>query len=165
MRFAVLGLLVLVLPAVAAGPAPAVYGRAPALTTVTPLADILRDPARFADRDVRVQGVVSGVCQRKGCWMMLRDGQSEVRVRFRDYAFFVPRDVSGREAAVEGTARVEVVSESMRRHLASDAGTPPAEVARITGDQTTVQLVADAVAVCGPAGSGACAPPAMGEQR
>ncbi|HEV7732737.1 MAG TPA: DUF4920 domain-containing protein [Candidatus Binatia bacterium] len=165
MRFAVLGLLLLVLPAAAAGPVPAVYGREPRVATSTPLADILREPARFTGREVRVQGVVSGVCQRKGCWMMLRDGKSEVRVRFRDYAFFVPRDVSGREAAVEGTAQVEVVSEAMRRHLASDAGTPPEEVARITGDQTTVQLVADAVAVCGPAGSGACPPAATGEKR
>lgn len=137
---------------IAAGAGREVYGREPTLATPTPLADILRDPAAFADRTVRVDGTVGGVCQRKGCWMMLRDGDNEVRVRFRDYAFFVPLDASGRRAAIEGTAKVEVTSEALRRHLAEDAGQPPEAVAKIAGDTTAVQIVADAVELCGDAG-------------
>jgi hypothetical protein len=129
-----------------------VYGRVPTGERPTPLADILREPARFAGRTVRVDGTVSGVCQRKGCWMMLRDGGDEVRIRFRDYGFFVPLDASGRTAVVEGTAKVEVTSEALRRHLAEDAGESPAAIAKITGDTTSVQIVADAVELCGTGG-------------
>jgi hypothetical protein len=171
MRRVVFGVLLLVCPVLAADAPPAdrrlglarpitvdggreVYGRVPTIATPTPLAAIVRDPAKFADRPVRVDGMVSGVCQRKGCWMTLRDGGDQVRVRFRDYGFFVPLDASGRTAAVEGTARVEVTSESLRRHLAEDAGKPAAEVAKITGDETVVQIVADAVELCGPGGCG-----------
>jgi hypothetical protein len=172
MRRVVFGVLLLVCPVFAADAPPPgrrlglarpitaasgreVYGRVPTIATPTPLADILRDPARFADRPVRVDGTVSGVCQRKGCWMTLRDGSNEVRVRFRDYGFFVPLDASGRTAAVEGVAKVEVTSEALRRHLAEDAGRPPEEVAKITGDASAVQIVADAVELCGAGGCGA----------
>ncbi len=169
MRRVAFGVLLLLSPVLAADAPPAprrlglakpltvdagreVYGREPTLAAPTPLADIVNDPTRWADRPVRVDGVVSGVCQRKGCWMMLRDGGTEVRVRFRDYAFFVPLDASGRTAAIEGVAKVEVTPEALRRHLAEDAGQPPAEVAKITGDTTSVQIVADAVELCGPGG-------------
>jgi hypothetical protein len=70
-----------------------------------------------------------------------------VRVRFRDYACFVPLDVSGRPAIVEGTAKVSVVTEAERRHLAEDAGRTAAEIDAIRGDETVVQVIADAVEI------------------
>jgi hypothetical protein len=169
MRRVAFGVLLLLSPVLAADAPPAdrrlglakpitveagreVYGRVPTVERPTRLADILREPSQFDGRTVRVDGTVSGVCQRKGCWMMLRDGGNEVRIRFRDYGFFVPLDASGRTAAVEGTAKVEVTSEALRRHLAEDAGESPEAIAKITGDTTSVQIVADAVELCGTGG-------------
>lgn len=77
---------------------------------------------------------VTEVCQAKGCWMRLElaDGQ-QVMVRFKDYGFFVPKDIAGREVAVQGKAYLSEVPEAERRHLARDAGLPEEEVLRITG--------------------------------
>ena len=48
--------------------------------------------------ETRTRGRVADVCRRKGCWTILRDGDTQVRVRFKGYSFFVPTDSQGREA-------------------------------------------------------------------
>ncbi len=126
-----------------------VYGAQPRGGDAVALADVAKTPAAWADKPVRVRGVINSVCQKRGCWMVLQDGGHDVRVRFRDYAFFVPLDVAGRDAVIEGTAKVQVTTEAMRRHYAEDAGKPPAEVAAITGDETSILLMADAVEILG----------------
>lgn len=127
-----------------------VYGARPVLREATPLAAVVGQPERFANRRLRVQGTVGAVCQKRGCWLTLREGDAQLQVRFRDYAFFVPLDVAGRRAVVEGTAKVEVTSEATRRHFAEDAGRSPAEIADIRGDERTVLVIADAVEIGAP---------------
>lgn len=125
-----------------------VYGSAmPKGGDALPVPKLLAEAPTLDGKPVRVAGTVSGVCQKVGCWMQLRDGDETVRVRFRDYAFFVPLDVSGRPAVVEGTAKVSVVTQAERRHLAEDAGRSPAEIDAIRGDETVVQVIADAVEI------------------
>lgn len=125
-----------------------VYGTAmPKGGDALPVPKLLAEAAQHDGKPVRVAGTVSGVCQKVGCWMQLRAGDDTVRVRFRDYAFFVPLDVSGRPAVVEGTAQVGVVTQAERRHLAEDAGRSPAEIEAIQGDETVVQVIADAVEI------------------
>ena len=126
-----------------------VYGAQPRGGESVPLAEVARDPQRFAGKPVRVRGEIASVCQKRGCWMRLRDGAHEARIRFRDYAFFVPLDIAGRTAVVEGVATVTVTTEAMRRHYAEDAGKSPAEVAAIVGDESSLQVMADAVEVLG----------------
>jgi hypothetical protein len=126
-----------------------VYGAQPRGGPSVPLAEVVRDPQRYDGKPVRVRGEIASVCQKRGCWMRLRDGEHEARIRFRDYAFFVPLDVSGRSAVVEGVASVTVTTQAMRRHYAEDAGKSPAEVAEIVGDETALQVMADAVEVLG----------------
>lgn len=74
------------------------------------------------------------VCQARGCWMRLEleEGRS-VMVRFKDYGFFVPMDIAGREVAVGGKAFISEVSEEERRHLARDAGRSETEVKALEG--------------------------------
>ncbi len=44
--------------------------------------------------NVTFKGDVASVCKKKGCWMnvSLENGK-EVMVKFKDYAFFVPKDI------------------------------------------------------------------------
>ena len=54
--------------------------------------------------NVKVVGKVDKVCQVKGCWMtMAYDGDQSMRVSFRDYGFFVPKDIDGKDAVIDGT--------------------------------------------------------------
>lgn len=71
----------------------------------------------------KVRGTIEEVCQMKGCWMTLKNETGEnVRVTFKDYGFFVPKDISGREVIIEGIAKKEVLEEDVARHYAEDGG-------------------------------------------
>ncbi|WP_420577910.1 DUF4920 domain-containing protein [Ekhidna sp.] len=75
------------------------------------------------ERDFKVRGTIEEVCQMKGCWMTLRNDQgANVRVTFKDYGFFVPKDISGSEVIIEGVAKKEVLDEDVARHYAEDGG-------------------------------------------
>lgn len=68
-------------------------------------------------------------------------------VRFEDYAFFVPKDLGGREVVVTGTARRRVQTVAERRHYAEDAGASPAEVEAIDTPLDEVAFTATGVRV------------------
>ena len=83
----------------------------------------------------KVTGTVSSVCQKKGCWMTLvssQPGKPEMRVTFKNYAFFMPKDLSGKKVVVDGFAIVETTSVADLQHYAQDAGKSKAEIEAIT---------------------------------
>ena len=91
---------------------------------------------------------VKEVCQAKGCWMILNTGDgSEVMVKFKDYGFFVPKDISGKEVIVNGQAYVKEDSVDEQRHYAEDAGKLAEEIAKITEPKRTYSFEADGVLV------------------
>jgi len=89
---------------------------------------------------------VDAVCKSKGCWMKLNleDG-NQVMVKFKDYGFFVPKDIDGKEVVINGKAFVDEVSVEEQRHYAEDAGKTPEEIAAITEVKKTYSFEADGV--------------------
>ncbi len=111
-----------------------------------PIAEL---PTLLAGKDsveVKLVAEVADVCQVKGCWMKLpqADGQS-MRVSFKDYAFFVPKDAKGKTTVVEGWAKKTVTSVEELRHYAEDAGKSRKEIAAITKPETGVSFEAEGV--------------------
>lgn len=91
---------------------------------------------------------VHEVCQAKGCWMRLNlDDENEVMVKFKDYGFFVPKDITGKKVIINGQAFVEEVSIYEQRHYAEDAGKSAEEIASITVPKRTYSFEADGVLV------------------
>jgi hypothetical protein len=66
-------------------------------------------------------------------------------VKFKDYAFFVPKDIAGREVLVEGVAFTEETSIEELRHYAEDAGKSEEEIAKITEPVTEKKFMASGV--------------------
>lgn len=89
---------------------------------------------------------VTSVCKAKGCWMKLemKDG-NEAMVKFKDYGFFVPRDIEGRKVIVNGKAFVAEMSVADQRHYAKDGGKSDSEIASITKPKKTYGFEADGV--------------------
>lgn len=89
---------------------------------------------------------VKKVCQAKGCWMTLDLGSDkEAMVKFKDYGFFVPKDIAGKQVIVNGKAFVKEVSVEEQRHYAEDAGKTAEEIASITKPKRTYSFEADGV--------------------
>jgi hypothetical protein len=130
-RSSLLGIVALLLLAVVPGrsvaepvaklPAGQDYGAGITLADLSDFEDVLSQPEKYAGSPVLIRGRISDVCQRKGCWTVLSQGEEQVRVRFLDYAFFLPKDCSGKQAYVEGIVAVETLSVKMARHYASES--------------------------------------------
>ena len=89
---------------------------------------------------------VDEVCQAKGCWMKLSlDNGEQVMVKFKDYGFFMPKNIAGKEVIVNGKAYVNEVPVSELRHYAEDAGKSAEEIAKITESEKTFSFEADGV--------------------
>jgi hypothetical protein len=96
----------------------------------------------------KITAKVISVCQSKGCWMILNmeDG-NELMVKFKDYGFFMPKDIAGKEVIINGKAFVNVVPVDEQRHYAEDAGKATEEIASITEPKRTFSFEADGVLI------------------
>lgn len=95
---------------------------------------------------VTVQGEVSAVCQKKGCWMNItQENGEEMMVRFKDYGFFMPLDIAGREVIMNGKAFYQLTTVDELRHYAEDAGKSQEEIDAITEPKRELAFLADGV--------------------
>jgi hypothetical protein len=107
------------------------YGSGVSKKAAVPVAQLLAEPGKYNGKTLAVEGEILGVCQNKGCWMTMQDGGKEMRVRFKDYAFFVPKDCAGKTARIEGVFAVEMIPAEDARHYLEDEGKME-EAAKIT---------------------------------
>ncbi len=94
---------------------------------------------------IKFASEVKEVCQKKGCWMKLDMGDGDAMVRFKDYGFFMPKDIAGKEAIVAGKAYVEEMSVEDQKHYAEDGGATDEEIAAITQPKRTFVFEAHGV--------------------
>ncbi len=98
--------------------------------------------------NTKMTAKVIEVCQAKGCWMTLNlENGDEVMVKFKDYGFFMPKDITGKEVILNGKAFVNEVPVDEQRHYAEDAGKSAEEVAAITEPKKTYSFEADGVLI------------------
>lgn len=98
--------------------------------------------------ETKLEGTIEACCAKKGCWMTmpLADG-STMRVRFKDYGFFVPKDAGGKIAIIEGKAFNDTTSVADLRHYAEDAGKSKEEIEKITEPEIAVNFEATGVII------------------
>jgi Domain of unknown function (DUF4920) len=98
--------------------------------------------------NVKFKSKINAVCQNKGCWMKvdLAD-KKETFVKFKNYAFFMPKDSKDDEVIVNGKAFVSMESVEDQKHYAGDAGKSKAEIDAITTPKKTLSFTADGVLI------------------
>lgn len=105
---------------------------------------------KAADTPVKIDATIEKACKAKGCWFTLTaEGVSiPVRVKMKDYGFFVPRNSDGARAVVEGVLTMREMPVDEAKHYAQDEGktgddiTEPVKTYEITA--TTVEVYAPA---------------------
>jgi len=96
----------------------------------------------------KVKGKVLSVCQEKGCWMKVeQEGGEPVMVKFKDYGFFMPKNIVGKEVVLDGEASVTETSVKQLKHYAQDAGKSKEEIQKITKAKKEMIFVAKGVLV------------------
>ena len=87
-------------------------------------ADALKEPQKYADKTVVIEGVVRRVCKMEGCWVEIgpkADSDETVRVTF-DHKFSVPKDADKMSFRAEGRLKVKTLSKETVDHLVKDDG-------------------------------------------
>lgn len=98
-----------------------------------------------------ISGTVSEVCQAKGCWMNVvskdQPDKGEIFVEFKDYAFFMPKDIAGSTVKMSGKLYRDVTSVEDLRHYAEDEGLKPEEIEKIVSPKEELKFMAAGVEI------------------
>lgn len=131
-----------------AEPQMAMYGEAVVEEGVQDVSTILAQLEGSDSVRTKVIGTIEKVCQVKGCWMSMRVNEEQsMHVSFKDYGFFVPKDIDGKETIIDGYAYIETMSVDDLKHYAEDEGKSAEEIEAITEPETNLSFVADGVIV------------------
>lgn len=110
----------------------------------------LDDKLQFSSKieNIAVKGEVTGVCPKRGCWVSVKtqDGSSFF-VKMKDYAFFVPTALKGKNVVLEGNAERKVTSVEELKHYAKDAKKSKAEIDAIKVPKEEIRFLASGIKV------------------
>lgn len=80
----------------------------------------------------KVLAPIKEVCANKGCWLTIELPEGNImRVTFKDYGFFVPKESGGYPVILKGVAKRQFTDVATLRHYAEDAGKSKEEIALI----------------------------------
>lgn len=127
--------------------APKTYGSPITLKDPISLTDAAKTAATYKEREILVNAEIKQVCKEKGCWMAITDGTSEMRVTFKDYAFFVPKNIAGKKVRAQGQLVEKEESVSVQKHYLKDAGASAETIASVKSPKKTVSFIASGVEV------------------
>lgn len=121
------------------------FGGEVAKTPATSLAAITSNFGQYEGKTVVVEAVPQKVCEKKGCWMTISDGKQEIRTVFKNYGFFVPKEVVGKKVKMQGVMEKKMISAAKLRHFMKDGGAPQSEIDKVKEGQVQYQFTADAL--------------------
>lgn len=77
------------------------------LSQATPIAALVNHPDQYVGKKVRVDGIVTAVCQEMGCWMAIatedKADAPTVRVKVEDGVIVFPASAKGKKVSAEGS--------------------------------------------------------------
>ena len=120
------------------------YGEAFTVTKSIPASEVIGNPAAHLDGPIRVTGTVSDVCQKKGCWLVLSEGENHMRVLMKDHSFAVNMKGTGFLCDIEGTVVAEKPNPDATAHYESE-GQEGAPVPEKGDTEVTYRLIASSV--------------------
>lgn len=98
--------------------------------------------------NVAVKGKVTNVCEKKGCWLTIEtENNEQFFVKMKDYAFFVPTALIGKNVVLEGNAETKLTTVDELKHYAEDAKKPQSEIDAITDPKEEIRFMANGIKV------------------
>ena len=113
---------------------------------VVALEKAMADVEKYANKPIKLEGEIKDVCQAKGCWLVITDGERAMRVSFKDYGFFVPKDATGKKVVLEGMIEKKTITEMHAQHIAQESK-EKTDPSTIKGPQQIITMVATGVEI------------------
>lgn len=121
------------------------YGKAPAPGDTVKLSDLLASPDKYVGKTVKVEGIITEVCEKRGCWMAIAGDKEFQTIRFKvdDGVIVIPMEAKGKKAIAEGTfQKLELSKEQaleQAKHMAEEQN-KPFDPASVTGPTVMYQI-------------------------
>ena len=126
-RITSLAVLILIAALPAAAGDGKVYGEPLTGEDTIPIHQLLENPDPYLGEVVRVEGLVTNVCEKRGCWMSLASDDTEfeeIRIKVDDGVIVFPMEAKGRRAIAEGVlTKIEMTLEetvAYKKHHAEE---------------------------------------------
>ena len=105
----------------------------PADAAVVPVATVVSSVEAYDGKTVAIEGVVTKMCKKKGCWFEIADGAggAGVLITAPKYHIFLSQGSEGKKIVAYGQFKKEVQDLEEAKHLAKDAGEPEPTVAPV----------------------------------
>jgi len=137
---------------VASGPKK--YGKDLTLKEPTKVADILANPEKYQGKLVQIEGKVTDVCAKMGCWIKIEAGEGiePVTVKVDDGVIVFPVEAKGKIARAEGIVSVKTMTEAERiaeaKHQAEENKKLDSfDPSTIKGSKTTVRIAGEGAVI------------------
>lgn len=123
------------------------YGAEFTVTDILPAATVMASPAEYADKEIAIEGEIVDVCQKMGCWLVVTDGKSNLRVTIKDHAFGVDKQSFGATARLQGIMVSKEIDPDMVEHIKGEASKPEEmpEAKLAEGQTTQYEFVASSI--------------------
>ena len=95
---------------------------------ISPMTELFNNADSYLDKNVVIQGKIVDVCPMKGCWIEVKDFDSEksIRVKVKDGEIVFPENSKNKEVLVEGIfSKLDFTEEQAiqwKIHLAEEKG-------------------------------------------
>jgi hypothetical protein len=127
-----------------------VYGSQTDAGNALPASSLLKVFTTPDTLNFKITARVEEVCTKKGCWMTFKvNDTTEAFVKMKDYGFFVPVSLAGKNVVIEGRSFLKTTSVSELKHYAEDAKKPQKEIDNITAPKREVRVIANGILVTG----------------
>jgi hypothetical protein len=103
------------------------YGDGVTLVEAVTVETLLAAPDDYLGKTVRVDGVITGVCKKRGCWMQVTDPETGngVRIKVDDGVIVFPYTAMGKKASAEGVFEaITLTPEQVAARAAQQAAEP-----------------------------------------
>ena len=91
--------------------------------------EVIAAAEKYNGQEVTVKGYVSEVCSKMGCWLVLSEGDNNIRV-LTNHVFVVPKGNAGKTAIISGKFKVKEFSEEEEQHYNEESPTPKDEITK-----------------------------------
>ena len=116
------------------------FGKGVTLTEATPMKALFETPEKFVGKTIRIDGVVTAVCQEMGCWMAIGESEkAENTVRLKvshDGKIVFPIAAKGKAASAEGVFVKVTATDKESKEVIKEQ----AEVMKVTDFSKTYQI-------------------------
>ncbi len=105
-----------------------VYGEGVGKGQSVKVSELLARPGDWVGKHVRVEGLITDVCPKRGCWMEIASDREFETIRFKveDGVIVIPMVAKGKRAEAEGIfTKIEITREQAlahAKHLAEEKG-------------------------------------------